>query len=68
MPKPSNAVRSYHVATTMTDRQAARVRSGNLESQPSDYQQPTVEGRRLGVARRALEDRRVARELGIDQD
>ena len=66
MAKPSSTLRSFHVSMTISDRQIARVKSGALESRPGDYQTPSEAARRQGIARRLIEDRQVARELGLD--
>jgi hypothetical protein len=58
---------AQHSSVAITARQAARLRSGRVESVPSDYAEhrPTEAGKRLVAARRALEDQRMMRELGL---
>ena len=67
MPKPPPHIAARLSARTMTDRQAARLAAGlGLESKPSDYANDSTEDeRRQRDARRAIEDRRIAKELGI---
>jgi hypothetical protein len=67
MPKPTPETAARLSARTMTDRQAKRLAAGlGLESKPSDYaNDSTAEERRLRDARWAVEDMRIARELGI---
>ena len=66
-PRPTPEVAARLSARTMTDRQAKRLAQGlPLEGKPSDYaNDSTEEERRLRDARWAVEDRRIARELGI---
>lgn len=63
--KPSKQVAQRHSAVSMTALQAARVRRGELESKPSDYERVASAAIRLGKVRRALEDRQMLRELGL---
>ena len=49
----------------MTALQAARVRSGQFESKPGDYERIATNAARLGEIRRKLEDRKVLRDLGL---
>lgn len=68
--KPTAFQKAMLSNATMSARQAARIRSGEtLESQPSDYgHHGSDEDRRLRDARRAVEDRRIMRELGLEND
>ena len=65
--KPTRAAANWHTSVTITERQAARLRSGRAESKPSDYADLAVsaERRRLADVRRALEDRQMMRDLGL---
>lgn len=60
------AKRMLHQNVTMTDRQAARVASGNKLSTPSDYRVPRQDEIDAGRVRKAIEDRNLARALGLD--
>lgn len=62
-PKPTRRQKSQHTSYVTTRRQAERIKSGNVESQPGDYQQPTTEQAQYRSVRHAIEDRRAAREL-----
>ena len=66
--KPTQYQKDMLSNITMSPRQAARIRSGEtLEGSPSDYAlMGSDEDRRLRDARRAVEDRRIAKELGLD--
>lgn len=65
--KPTAFQKAMLSNITMSARQAARIRSGEtLESQPSDYgHHGSDEDRRQRDARRAVEDRRIMRDLGL---
>lgn len=60
------AKRQLHASVTMTERQAKRVASGNKLSQPSDYRVPRQDEIAMAQARKAIEDRNLARALGLD--
>lgn len=49
-----------------TKKQALRLRSGRTESQATDFYAVTDSDRHRTEVRRAIEDRRLARELGIE--
>lgn len=67
-PKPNAAQRAAHGNYALTDRQAKRMLAGVTESHPSDYAYVASEDAlRQRDARRAVEDRRIARELGIEE-
>ncbi len=65
--KPSRAASNMNSMAALTDRHARRMLSGRVESVPADYADrgASVAMQRLGTARRALEERRVLRELGL---
>jgi hypothetical protein len=53
-----------HHAQVVTQRQAERMKTGQLESRPSDYEQfGGEEGRRRMIVRRALEDMQLQRAI-----
>ena len=53
-----------HSRNTMSTRQAQRMASGRTESEAGEYASPINPG--AGVVRRAIEDRKLARSLGLD--
>ena len=55
--------RQRHSGKIMSELQESRIRAGKLESNISDYQQGTDIQKKLGAARRKLEDLRMEREL-----
>lgn len=66
MSSPGQLSTSAHQRVCLSKAHAQRLASGRTESHPSDYEQLSNERlRQLGAARRAIEDRRIARELEI---
>jgi hypothetical protein len=65
--KPSRAASNMNSMAALTDRHAKRMLTGRVESKPSDYADRSSSAvmQRLGLARRALEERQVLRELGL---
>jgi hypothetical protein len=63
--KPSQRSAKTHSNLVMTERQALRIQLGVFEGLPGDYTYPTDTAAQRGVARRALEERKVLRELGL---
>ncbi len=68
---PTRSQRAYHSALMMTERQVKRLRSGQLESTPAEYgdgNRTAITGadRAAARARSTIEDRRMLRELGLD--
>ena len=53
-----------HQKHTLSPRQAQRMASGRTESEVGEYASPINPG--AGVVRRAIEDRKLARSLGLD--
>lgn len=67
MSKHIKQARANHTARVMTDRQAGRMLTGQLESVPGEYRIVTGENERaLRDARSRIEDLALARELGVD--
>ncbi len=66
---PSTRLSQINAAAVMTKRHAARLKSGRTESKPSDYAEHTIteDQRRRKEARNILEDRRMRRDLGLDE-
>ena len=63
--KRSGAFSSSHHAVVTTPRQEKRRATGVRESSPSDYSRGSDDMRKLGKARASLEDRKMAKELGL---
>ncbi len=65
--KPSRAASNMNSMAALTDRHAKRMLTGRVESTPSDYadRSSSLAMQRVGLARRALEERQVLRELGL---
>lgn len=64
-PREQKAVRdAIHTRNSLSDRQARRMASGRTESEVGEYAAPINPG--AGVVRRAIEDRKLARSLGLD--
>ena len=53
-----------HTRNTISDRQARRMASGRTESEAGEYAAPINPN--AGVVRRRIEDRMIAKALGID--
>ena len=53
-----------HQKYTLSPRQAQRMASGRTESEVGEYASPINPG--AGVVRRAIEDRKLAKSLGLD--
>jgi hypothetical protein len=53
-----------HQKHTLSPRQAQRMASGRTESEVGEYASPINPG--AGVVRRAIEDRKLAKSLGLD--
>ncbi len=68
--KPTKYQKDMLSNISMSKRQGQRLAAGgSLEGKPSDYaNDATDEERRRRDARHALEDRRIAIELGIDRE
>lgn len=64
-PKPNLATRSAQQRAVMTAKQAQRVAQG-LYERTEGSEMSSEEDQRRAHARRVLEDRRIARELGIE--
>lgn len=64
-PREQKAVRdAIHTRNSLSDRQAKRMASGRTESEAGEYAAPINPG--AGVVRRAIEDRKLAKSLGLD--
>jgi len=57
---------AVHHQRMVSPKQLQRMASGRVESRISDYPTPHEEARRQGVIRRAIEDRMLAKALGLD--
>lgn len=68
---PTPGQRARHSGLMMSERQAERLRRGQLESRPEDYGSDRGVSRdcdrAAARARAVLEDRRMLRELGLDE-
>lgn len=58
-----------HASVVMSPLQAKRVAAGgSLEGKPEDYWTPAQQALRAKIIRRKIEDRKIAKELGLDYE